>query len=85
MPPSTLRPVRPAVSLAITRHLEIDGVPVGPNLAELSDLGIDDSEAAHRWMASNHPGTGYSIVSASLGRCCRRVSYAPAPPSRNVD
>ena len=75
----------PAPSSAIVQHLEIDGVAVGPDFAAPSDHKGEDSEVAHRWMASHHPGSGYSIVSSSDGRCCRRANYAAEEQPHDVD
>jgi hypothetical protein len=60
----------------ITRQLEIDGLPVGPQFSGESEWGVEDDEVAHRWMACHHPDCGYSIVSTRLGRCFRRANYA---------
>ena len=69
----------------ITRHIEIDGLSVGPDFTAESDRDSADNEAAHRWMAKHHPGSGYSIVSTRLGRCCRRASYAAAVHPKLID
>jgi hypothetical protein len=75
----------PAPSSATMQHLEIDGVPVGPDFAPPPDSEGEDSEAAHRWMAIHHPGSGYSIVSSADGHCCRRANYAAAEQPHDVD
>jgi hypothetical protein len=85
MSTSTPRRVQSDSNREITRHLEIDGVTVGPDLTDSSGEHDDDNEVAHRWMASHHPGSGYSIVSVSHGRCCRRASYAAADQPPDVD
>jgi hypothetical protein len=80
------RPAPPVVPTAtLVRHIEIDGITLGPDFVAGSEGASEDTEIVHRWMVNHHPDTGYSIVSMRLGHCCRRASYAAAVRPVPVD
>lgn len=68
-----------------TRRLEIDGEPVGPVFHSSVDPIGEVEELADAWMAKNRPTLGYSIVSARLGRCFRRVSHPAEVAVKQLD